>query len=122
MRIRKFNESTEPIDIEYIRQCFIELIEEGKAVVNNASGIVHSSEVSVTLMAKGPVKAGEFGGGNIDRIGSGTYLARYTKSLEEFTETMKHAALAIERLADEYPDYRIRIAQTSDKMYILIFL
>ena len=116
MKIRKFNESTEPIDIEYIRQCFIELIEEGKADVN-ARGV---KEVSVTLMAEGPVKAGEFGPMNIDRIGSGTYLARYTKSLEEFTETMKHAALAIERLADEYPDYRIRIAQTSDKMYITI--
>ena len=118
MRIRKFNESTEPIDIEYIRQCFIELIDEGKADVN-ARG---SAEASVVLKARGPEKAGEFGGVNIDRIGSGTYLARYTKSLEEFTETMKHVALAIERLADEYPDYRIRMAQTSDKMYITILV
>ena len=118
MKIRKFNESTEPIDIEYIRQCFIELIEEGKADVNASS----YESVSIRLMVKGPVKAGEFGGVNIDRIGSGTYLARYTKSLEEFTETMKQATLAIERLADEYPDYRIRISQTSDKMYITILI
>ena len=116
MKIRKFNESTDnEIDTEYIRQCFIELIEEGKADVNTRGRVA----ASVVLMAKGP---GEFGGVNIDRIGSGTYLARYTKSLEEFTETMKHAAIAIERLADEYPDYRISIAQTSDKMYITILL
>ena len=118
MKIRKFNESTEPIDIEYIRQCFIELIEEGKADVNGKG----FAEACVTLMVKAPVSELEFtiASQGIYRIGTGTYLARYTKSVEEFTETMKQAVLAIERLADEYPDYRIRLSKTSDKMYITI--
>lgn len=37
MKIRKFNEAAEPIDIEYIRQCFIDLIDEGMAEVKTYS-------------------------------------------------------------------------------------
>lgn len=117
MKIRKFNEAAEPIDIEYIRQCFIDLIDEGKAEVR----FINES-VNVILKLKSISKIGEFGGINRDRIGSGTYFERYVKEAEESVETMKMASDSISRLADEYPDYRLSVFSTSAKMYITISL
>lgn len=119
MKIRKFNEAVEPIDIEYIRQCFIDLIEEGKAEVNSW---MHSSQLTcrVTLSVKAFVKMGEFGGVNSDKIGSGTYFERCVKEAEESVKTMKMATESIARLADEYPEYYLSATQASDKIWLTI--
>ena len=115
MKIRKFNESVEPIDIEYIRQCFIDLIDEGMAEVKLING-----SVNINLKLKAISKLGEFGGINKDRIGSGTYFERYVKEAEESVETMKMASESISRLADEYPDYRLVVYSTAASMYLTI--
>ena len=115
MKIRKFNEAAEPIDIEYIRQCFIDLIDEGKAEVR----FINES-VNVILKLKSISKLGEFGGINQDRIGSGTYFERYVREAEQSVETMKMASDSISRLADEYPDYRLAVYSTDSSMYLTI--
>ena len=117
MKIRKFNEAVEPIDIEYIRHCFIDLIEEGKAEVKLING-----SANINLEVQSVAKLGEFGGVNKDRIGSGTYFERYVKSAEESVKTMKMASESISRLADEYPDYRLSVFSTNAMMYITISL
>ena len=113
MKIRKFNEAAEPIDIEYIRQCFIDLIEAGKAEVKLING-----SVNVNLKLKNISKLGEFGGINQDRIGSGTYFERYVREAEESVETMKMASGSISRLADEYPDYRLAVYSMAASIYL----
>ena len=113
MNIRKFNEAAEPIDIEYIRQCFIDLIEAGKAEVK-----MINESVNVNLKLKSISKLGEFGGINQDRIGSGTYFERYVREAEESVETMKMASDSISRLADEYPDYRLAVYSTAASIYL----
>jgi hypothetical protein len=115
MKIRKFNEAVEPIDIEYIRQCFIDLIEEGKAEV-----IPSQLTCRVTLSVKAFVKMGEFGGVNLEKIGSGTYFERCVKEAEESVKTMKMATESIARLADEYPEYYLSAVQASDKIWLTI--
>jgi len=122
MKIRKFNEAAEPIDIEYIRQCFIDLIEEGKAEVNSWMMGMGANNLTcrVTLIVKPFVKMGEFGGINSEKIGSGTYFERCVKDAEESVKTMKMAAESIARLADEYPDYYLSATQASDKIWITI--
>jgi len=115
MKIRKFNEAAEPIDIEYIRQCFIDLIEEGKADVKLING-------AATINLKTQSMAADFGGVNKDRIGSGTYFERYVKSAEESIKAMKMAADSIARLADEYPDYRLSVYSMASSIYITISL
>ena len=119
MKIRKFNESVEPIDIEYIRQCFIDLIDEGKAEVRFINQNDNQS-VNVILKLKSISKLGEFGGINQDRIGSGTYFERYVREAEQSVETMKMASDSISRLADEYPDYRLVVYSTDSSMYLTI--
>lgn len=113
MRIRKFNESAEPIDIEYIRQCFIDLIEEGKADVKLING-------AATINLKTQSMSADFGGVNKDRIGSGTYFERYVKGAEESVKTMKMAAESISRLADEYPDYRLSVYSMATSSFFLL--
>ena len=115
MKIRKFNESVEPIDIEYIRQCFIDLIEEGKAEVKLING-----SANINLEVQSIARLGEFG--DRDRLGSGTYFERYVKSAEESVNTMKMASESIARLADEYPDYRLSVFSTTARMHITISL
>jgi len=125
MKIRKFNEAVEPIDIEYIRQCFIDLIEEGKAeVIPSQLPALRKTAVGstcrVTLSVKAFVKMGEFGGINSEKIGSGTYFERCVKDAEESVKVMKMATESIARLADEYPEYYLSATQTSDKIWLTI--
>lgn len=114
--MRKFSESLDnEIDVAYIRQCFMELIEEGKADVKLING-------AATINLKVQSMSADFGGVNKDRIGSGTYFERYVKSAEESVKTMKMAADSIARLADEYPDYRLSVYSMVASIYITISL
>ena len=120
MKIRKFNEAVEPIDLEYIRQCFIDLIEEGIAEANLRQGRNNEESVSVKIKVKYQNKIADLGGINVDTIGGGTYFQRYAKSEVESARIFSMAADSIGRLADEYPEYRLSVTQTSTDLYMNI--
>lgn len=120
MKIRKFNEAVEPIDLEYIRQCFIDLIEEGIAEANLRQGRNNEESVSVKIKVKYQHKIADLGGINVDTIGGGTYFQRYAKSEVESARIFSMAADSIGRLADEYPEYRLSVTQTSTDLYMNI--
>jgi len=120
MKIRKFNEAVEPIDLEYIRQCFIDLIEEGIAEANLRQGRFNDESVSVKIKVKYHNKIADLEGINVDTIGGGTYFQRYAKSEVESARILSMAADSIARLADEYPEYRLSVTQTSTDLYMNI--
>lgn len=106
--LKKFNESIEEgLDIEYIRQCFIELIEDEDA----AGGIDTMIWDEATRQEVAPLEGGETECifycyepvVKMDIEIEDEYFAGVEKA-DEFSKNLRSA---ISRLRDEYPSYKI---------------
>ena len=106
--LRRFSESREEaLDIDYIRQCFIDLIEDESA----AGGIDTMIWDEATRQEVAPLEGGETECTfycyepvvNMDIESEEEYFAGMEKS-EEFSRNLRSA---ISRLRDEYPRYKI---------------
>ena len=113
MKIRKFNESTDKeIDAEYIRQCFADIIDSGIATVEEKESAAYGKWVSMSIDLK-DIKSGmvnsspEFISRNASR--TLTSLARHIDAYESNNNVYQEVKLALERLADEYPNYKIKV-------------
>jgi len=121
MRIRKFNESEESLDNEidavYIRQCFADLIDSGVATAEEMENGSYEKWVVISIS--------QF---ETDRIISGVWdrifhpiefisknnsLKRYIDTQNKNNERLQEVNLALERLADEYPNYKISVEKES---------
>ena len=106
--LKRFNESIEEaLDIDYIRQCFIELIEdEGAAggidtmiwdeAIGQEVAPLEGGETECTFYCYEPVV-------NMDIESEEEYFAGIEK-VEDFSKNLRSA---ISRLRDEYPSYKI---------------
>ena len=113
MKIRKFNESTyKEIDAAYIRQCFADIIDSGIATVEEKESAAYGKWVSMSIDLK-DIKSGmvnsspEFMSRNASR--TLTSLARHIDAYESNNNVYQEVKLALERLADEYPNYKIKV-------------
>ena len=113
MKIRKFNESTDKeIDAEYIRQCFADIIDSGIATVEEKESAAYGKWVSMSIDLK-DIKSGmvnsspEFISRNARN--SVTSLGRHIDAYESNNNVYQEVKLALERLADEYPNYKIKV-------------
>jgi len=122
MKIRKFNESSsKEIDMEYIRNCFADLIDSGKAMAEEKSSVYHGSWAEVHLLVKFPqepridpnmkFRHGASWVTNTSKIGDSA------KELEEAAAQMREIETAIERLADEHPDYSFKIGSGNGVLF-----
>ena len=117
MKIRKFSESLDnEIDAAYIRQCFADLIDSGVATVEEKDGfsgkyVAISISQFETDRIISPTK--EF-------ISRNNSLKRYIDTQNKNNERLIEVNLALERLADEYPNYKIS-AENFTSIFIRIF-
>ena len=115
--MRKFSESLDnEIDVAYIRQCFVDLIDSGVATVEEKDGfsgkyVAISISQFETDRIISPTK--EF-------ISRNNSLKRYIDTQNKNNERLKEVNLALERLADEYPNYKIS-AENFTSIFIRIF-
>lgn len=118
MRIRRFNESSEgEIDVEYIRQCFADLIDANEATVNERESGAYGKWASISVS--------QF---EINRIISPTResvsvnntLKRYIDTHNKNNDRLQEVSLALERIADEYPGYKISVEMFTS-LFINIF-
>ena len=113
MKIRKFNESADnEIDATYIRQCFADLIDSGITTIEEKESAVYGKWVSMSIDLK-DIKSGtvnsspEFISRNPNR--SKTSLERHIDAYESNNNVYQEVKLALERLSDEYPNYKIKV-------------
>ena len=121
--MRKFSESLDnEIDAAYIRQCFADLIDSGVAVVNEKEKEPSSMAPFKKWVA---ISISQF---EINRIISPTKefvsrnntLKRYIDTHNKNNERLHEVSLALERIADEYPDYKISVEMFTS-LFINIF-
>lgn len=121
--MRKFSESLDnEIDTEYIRQCFADLIDSGEATVNEREKEPSSMAPFKKWVA---ISVSQF---EINRIISPTKefvsrnntLKRYIDTHNKNNERLQEVSLALERIADEYPNYKISVEMFTS-LFINIF-
>lgn len=124
--MRKFSESLDnEIDTEYIRHCFADLIDSGKAIMEKSSA-AHAGWVEIHCNIEFPKKPEldlniKFRDGascvmNTSKIGDSA------KKLEEAAEMMREIETSIKRLADEYPNYSFKIgSKMGGLLRVIIF-
>jgi hypothetical protein len=100
MKIRKFNEAYEPLDIEYIKQCFIDFIDSGAGTKIDGNFI----EISIEL----PMKFALAMGSKYEYISDeNNKLEKFIDGHEKNNEFFKEIRNCMAKLVDEYPDYRV---------------
>jgi len=122
MRIRKFSESLDnEIDAAYIRQCFADLIDSGIATIEEKESAAYGKWVSMSIDLK-EIKSGTIGNMNSSSefISRNTSLGRHIDAYESNNNVYQEVKLALERLADEYPNYKIKVGVFSS-LFIKIF-
>jgi hypothetical protein len=117
MRIRKFNEAYNPLDVEYIRQCFADFIDAGGARTSVDGNFI---EISIELPTKFglSMRAGEYESISDENNKLESFIDGHEKNNEFFQEIKNCMA----RLSDEYPDYRMNAQIGPSNIHIMILL
>ena len=114
MKIRKFNEARKEVDLEYVRHCFADLIDAGKArVEERLDGEVSYENITIKL-----IKTEELGlrTESILKNRLRAYMEAYVKN----AETMEEVLISLYRISDEYPRYEILYETYSSSIFIQI--
>lgn len=122
--MRKFSESLDnEIDTVYIRQCFADLIDSGAANVEEREATSVVSNVPEKFVA---ISISMF---EVDRIISpvkswpvskDNSLMIYIDTQNKNNDRLQDIKLSLERLADEYPNYKISVEHFTS-IFIKIF-
>jgi hypothetical protein len=100
MRIRKFNESSNTLDVEYIRQCFADFIDEGARTSVDGNFIGEYESIS----------------------DENNKLESFIDGQEKNNEFFQEIRNCMARLSDEYPDYRMNVQIGPSNIHIMILL
>jgi hypothetical protein len=117
--MRKFSESLDnEIDAAYIRQCFADIIDSGIATIKEKESAAYGKWVSMSIDLK-EIKSGTVNSSS-EFISRNTSLGRHIDAYESNNNVYQEVKLALERLADEYPNYKINVDIFSS-LFINIF-
>ena len=115
-RLRRFNESKTEIDYNYVYQCFAELLDDDKAEIREIkNGIETPLPTTGKLSAYNHYIVIDL---KIKRVNTLDYFKRiykiensklldYINDIKSNTELLQEAEVALNRLSDEYPEYRV---------------
>jgi hypothetical protein len=122
MRIKRFEESfsfrmSEDVDHEYIRNCFADFIDAGAHVSIDGNLFQMSAKLPADLNR---IKDGISGDGLEYVSDENSAVRRILAGHDLNNEFYKEIGRAFDRLADEYPDLRMRMTPGDSVVYITI--
>jgi hypothetical protein len=117
-RLRRFNESKEEIDYEYIYQCFAELIDDNKAEIREFENS-YKKYITIDLKVKksNPETRDTSHSMNIQN----SKLLDYINDIKSNSELLQEVEVALNRLSEEYPEYKVNFDVFSYSIHINIF-
>ena len=117
-RLRRFNESVVDIDYDYIYECFAELIDDEKAVIDEHTYGNDEKYITVKISTKHYPEERLFNMSvNIDK----SPLMTKIDDMNYNNEIMQEVKVALTRLSEEYPNYRINVNFFMSSFHINIF-
>lgn len=112
--LKRFNENAEDdLDIEYIKHCFADLSDDTECGLEYETHKDHINGWSAELTKKyGQYVSISF---NIPRITKGRSIEKMVENSERIALVVKSLDIAVKRLKDEYPNYKINIDYEEDE-------
>jgi hypothetical protein len=105
--LKRFNENVEDdLDIEYIKHCFADLSDDPECGLEYETNEDHVAECEVEYVSI------SF---NIPRITKGRSIEKMVENSERIALVVKSLDIAVKRLKDEYPSYKINIDYEEDE-------
>ncbi len=117
-RLRKFNESVQEIDYDYIYQCFAELLDDNKAEIREYS---NSYQKYITIDLKVKKSNPETRDTSHSMKIQNSKLLDYINDIKSNSELLQEVEVALNRLSEEYPNYRVNFDVFSNSIHINIF-
>ena len=117
-RLRRFNESKEEIDYDYIYECFAELIDDNKAEIREYE---NSYKKYITIDLKVKKSNPETRDTSHSMKIQNSKLLDYINDIKSNSELLQEVEVALNRLSEEYPEYKVNFDVFSYSIHINIF-
>jgi hypothetical protein len=117
-RLRRFNESKTDIDYDYIYQCFAELLDDNKAEIREYS---NSYQKYITIDLKVKKSNPETRDTSRSMKIENSKLLDYINDIKSNSELLQEVEVALNRLSEEYPEYKVNFDVFGYSIHINIF-
>ena len=117
-RLRRFNESKSDIDYDYVYQCFAELLDDEKAKIREFE---NDYQKYITIDLKINQSNPERRDTGQTTIIEKSKLFDYINGVKSNSELLQEVEVALNRLSEEYPSYKVNFDVFGYSIHINIF-
>ena len=126
-RLRRFNESKTEIDYDYVYQCFAELLDDNKAQIRQFENDYQKYiTIDLKINQSNPERRDTSGypvprdGGKAEEIEK-SKIFYYINGIKSNSELLQEVEVALYRLSEEYPTYKVNFDVFAYSIHINIF-
>ena len=126
-RLRRFNESKSDIDYDYVYQCFAELLDDNKVEIRQyETDYQKYITIDLKINQSNPERRDTSGypvprdGGKAEEIEK-SKIFDYINGIKSNSELLQEVEVALNRLSEEYPDYKLQFNDFGTSIFIEIF-
>ena len=117
-RLRKFNESKSDIDYDYVYQCFAELLDDEKAKIREFENDYQKYiTIDLKINQSNPERRDTGSTVSIEK----SKIFDYINGIKSNSELLQEVEVALNRLSEEYPSYRVNFDVFGYSIHINIF-
>ena len=117
-RLRIFNESKSDIDYDYVYQCFGELLDDNKAQIREFENDYQKYiTIDLKINQSNPERRDTGGTMKIEK----SKIFDYINGVKSNSELLQEVEVALNRLSEEYPEYRVNFDVYAYSISINIF-
>lgn len=117
-RLRRFNESKSDIDYDYVYQCFAELLDDGKAQIREFENDYQKYiTVDLKINQSNPEARDTSRVEEIEK----SKIFDYINGIKSNSELLQEVEVALNRLSEEYPSYKVNFDVFGYSIHINIF-
>lgn len=113
-RLRRFNESKTGIDYDYVYQCFADLLDDERAEIRQYESYI---TIDLKINPFSPEKRYTSKSSTIEK----SKFIEYINDVKSNTELLQEVEVALNRLSEEYPEYRVNFDVYAYSIHINIF-
>ena len=117
-RLRRFNESKSDIEYDYVYQCFAELLDDNKAQIRQFE---NDYQKYITIDLKINQSNPERRDTGQTTIIEKSKLFDYINGVKSNSELLQEVEVALNRLSEEYPSYKVNFDVFGYSIHINIF-
>ena len=126
-RLRRFNESKSDIDYDYVYQCFAELLDDNKVEIRQyETDYQKYITIDLKINQSNPERRDTSGypvprdGGKAEEIEK-SKIFDYINGIKSNSELLQEVEVALNRLSEEYPTYKVNFDVFAYSIHINIF-